>query len=177
MSIVWNARRIWNNTVNHTCPLRWRVHGALAHLTLLSQHLRSKNAGAPNEVGLIADTSCIRSQKHGRHVAHLHAQKPHACRGHRQEGPSKAFKLCFCFCYKDPRAGEYSVWRHRKTGTCSAHATEGPMPSTDGAIGLRLGTWTLLKAPGLRSSRFDTKHVKRSCGATLPSRHTRTVSR
>ena len=48
------------------------------------------------------------------------------------------------------------------------------MPSTDGAIGLGLGTWTLLKAPGLRSPRFDTKHVKRSCGATLPSRHTRT---
>ena len=48
------------------------------------------------------------------------------------------------------------------------------MPSADGAIGLGLGTWTLLKAPGLRSPRFDTKHVKRSCGATLPSRHTRT---
>ena len=48
------------------------------------------------------------------------------------------------------------------------------MPYADGAIGLGLGTWTLLKAPGLRSPRFDTKHVKRSCGATLPSRHTRT---
>lgn len=132
MSIVWNARRIWNNTVNHTCPLRWRVHGALAHLTLLSQHLRSKNAGAPNEVGLIADTSCIRSQKHGRHVAHLHAQKPHACRGHRQEGPSKAFKLCFCFCYKDPRAGEYSglhyfPFLHSNLGKCtlSKHMVRG----------------------------------------------------
>ena len=50
------------------------------------------------------------------------------------------------------------------------------MPFTDSAIGLGLGTWTLLKAPGLRSPRFDTKHVKRSCGATLPYTHTRTTS-
>ena len=50
------------------------------------------------------------------------------------------------------------------------------MPSADGAIGQGLGTWTLLKAPGLRSPRFDTKHVKRSCGATLPYAHTRTTS-
>ena len=40
------------------------------------------------------------------------------------------------------------------------------MPSADGAIGLGLGTWTLLKAPGLRSPRFDAKHDERSCGAT-----------
>ena len=50
------------------------------------------------------------------------------------------------------------------------------MPSADGAIGLGPGKWTLLKAPGLRSSSFDTKHVKRSCGATLPCAHTRLTS-
>ena len=50
------------------------------------------------------------------------------------------------------------------------------MPSADGAIGLGLGTRTLLKAPGLRSPRFDAKHDERSCGATLPYAHARTTS-
>ena len=50
------------------------------------------------------------------------------------------------------------------------------MPSADGAIGLVLGTRTLLKAPGLRSPRFDAKHDERSCGATLPYAHARTTS-
>jgi hypothetical protein len=50
------------------------------------------------------------------------------------------------------------------------------MPSADGAIGLGLGTWTLLKAPGLISPSFDTKHVERSCGATLLCAHTRSTS-
>ena len=53
--------------------------------------------------------------------------------------------------------------------TCSERATQGPMPPAGGAIGLGLGTWTLLKGPGLLDPQFDAKHAKRSCGATLPS--------
>ena len=52
------------------------------------------------------------------------------------------------------------------------------MPSADGAIGLGLGTWTLLKAPGLRSPRFDAKHgqalLRRD--PTVLYAHTRTTS-
>ena len=40
-------------------------------------------------------------------------------------------------------------WRDRKTATCSHTQTEGPMPSTDGAIGLGLGTRTLVKGSSL----------------------------
>ena len=50
------------------------------------------------------------------------------------------------------------------------------MPSTDGAIGLRLGTWTLGKGTGLRSTEFDEERVERTFGATLPYTHARTTS-
>ena len=50
------------------------------------------------------------------------------------------------------------------------------MPFTDGAIGLRLGTRTLGKGKGLRSTKFDEKRVERTCGATLPYTHARTTS-
>ena len=50
------------------------------------------------------------------------------------------------------------------------------MPSTDGAIGLGLGTRTLGKGTGLRSTKFDEERVERTCGATLPYTHARTTS-
>ena len=50
------------------------------------------------------------------------------------------------------------------------------MPSTDGAIGLRLGTMTLVKGSSLESTKFDAKRVERTCGATLPYTHARTTS-
>ena len=35
MIMVWDASGIWNRSAGLACPLRWRVHGVLAHLTLL----------------------------------------------------------------------------------------------------------------------------------------------
>ena len=47
---------------------------------------------------------------------------------------------------------------------------QGPMPSTDGAIGLGLaGTICLLKVLGLSGPRLDAKTSERPCGAPLPS--------
>ena len=56
-----------------------------------------------------------------------------------------------------------------KITTCSVHVMQGPMPSTDGAIGLGLGTICLLKVPGLSGPRLDAKTSERPCGAPLPS--------
>ena len=44
---------------------------------------------------------------------------------------------------------------------------QGPMPSTDGAIGLGLSTVTLVMDPSLRTTKFDALRVDSPCGATL----------
>ena len=94
MIMVWDASGIWNRSAGLACPLRWRVHGVLAHLTLLPCRLRSKSSGVPNEVALRCNTSCIQSRRQGRDIAHFHAQKPHPqrhCHRHaRHEGASNA---------------------------------------------------------------------------------------
>ena len=35
MIMVWDASRVYDRSVGLTCPLRWRVHGTLAYITLL----------------------------------------------------------------------------------------------------------------------------------------------
>ena len=47
--------------------------------------------------------------------------------------------------------------------------------STDGAIGMEVGSGTMGEEYSLLGPRFDDEYVKRPCGATLPYMHTRTM--